>query len=147
MQATEIEFDNGLCSVGPRQITLRPGVAAGWAIDVDRNLQKITVRAQLLGTWVPLLKWRYPFSQVATVKRIRTDRHVRFRAMGDGTLGGLLKSWLPAPLPRDHRTHRTNIGFRYELIIFLRSQERIKLGAYTARWCPADGHEDALEEF
>jgi len=103
MENITLPLRNGSCTIESDKITVT--AVFGWKVVVDQFKQEITQQLSIFRLPIPLWKFRYKFSDVYRVGRVRTDK----RAI-----------WTD-----------DSLGFSYDLILFFKSGYSLKVATVS----------------
>ncbi len=123
MPYNEFTLSNGICTIQSQHITIYPHfriLGMGWIINVDKTHREITMRFSVLG--IPLIPvYKYSFSQIYRIGA--SGKSISFREEL-----GILAFPLLWILGFIGYIRDGLIATQYEVIIFIKGVESIKIG-------------------
>ena len=125
------KLDNAYYATEPNQIIISPQYKTGWEIIISQSNQVIIKQYKLFGLRV-LIKHRIPFSDVATIRAIRSDVSVYKGTSLKEKADHSMRLWHISD--QESFVGEEQKGFRHEIAIITNQGTTINIASGTTSW-------------
>ncbi|MFC2027428.1 hypothetical protein ACFLU3_01940 [Chloroflexota bacterium] len=126
-----IELNSAHCFVEPHRIIISPQYKTGWEIVVSQVKQEVLKQYRLFGLILPW-QHRIPFSNIATIRAIRTDISVYEGTSLKEKINHSMQLWQFSE--QESFVGQERKGFRHSLIIITKHGKTCSIVSGTTTW-------------